>query len=201
MASRVGNKDSVFAYDLMNEPVVAECEKSAPFDWLVGEGFGGFHFNQNISLEPGQDRSETLAAWISKLTQAIRSEDSRTLITVGSLPMRPLAFYAKHLDFVSPHIYPHPDTEEDLVEYVLAGPQSKPLVVEEFFNLHCTSVELDEFLRAIDGSYQGLFGHYGGRTIDELAAEGDTKALMQRNFLLFFVSKNPNTSQVPRERF
>lgn len=197
VASRVGNRKAVFAYDLMNEPVVSVCNDSASCDWLVGEPFGGFHFVQNISLEPERDPDETIAAWIGKLTEAIRSEDSRTFITIGSLPKRPLAFFADNLDFVSPHIYPNQENSEALIEYVLSAPNNQPLVLGEFFNLQCSPGELDEFLLAIKGRYHGLFGHYGGRTPIELLDEGDTEALTQCDFLLFFVEKNPNRHQVP----
>ena len=201
VANKVSNRANVFAYDLMNEPVVSQCDDSGSCEWLVGEPYGGFYFVQNISVEPEEDAKEVMAAWISKLTQAIRSEDSRTLITIGTLPITPLAFLAEHLDFVSPHIYPRENNEKSLIEYVLSAPENQPVVLEEFFNLHCTPEELNKFLLAIDGKYHGLFGHYGGQTIDELVAEGDTAAIMQRNFLLFFVSTNPNTQQVKRDRF
>jgi hypothetical protein len=201
VASRVGSRAAVFAYDLMNEPVVSFCDDSESCGWLVGEPFGEFHFVQNITVEPQQNRNETMANWIRKLTEAIRSEDSRTLITVGSLPIRPLDFYAEHLDFVSPHIYPSEENTEQLIDYVLSGQKNKTLVVGEFFNLNCSPGELDKFLLAINGRYHGLFGHYLGRSLHELVAEGDTNAMIQRDFLLLFMAKNPNRQQVPQARF
>ena len=198
VAGRVGNRAAVFAYDLMNEPVVSVCKEVVPCDWLVGEPFGGYYYVQNISLEPGQPSDKIMAAWIHKLTQAIRSEDSRTLITVGTLPARPLVFYADHLDFVSPHIYPYPENMQTLIDYVLSGAKNRPLVVGEFFNLLCSPEKLGELLSAIEGNYHGLFGHYRGQTPDELAAEDDVHAMIWRDFLLFFTANNPNMQEVLR---
>lgn len=192
VASRIGTRTAVFAYDLMNEPVVSVCDDEEPCEWLEGDPFGGFYFVQNISIEPVTDANDVMAAWILRLTQAIRSVDKRTLITIGSLSKKPLAFLAEHLDFVSPHIYPDGENDKTLIDSILSSPKGEALVVEEFYNLHCSIEELDEFLLAIDGKYHGLFGHYGGRTLDELDSEGDPGAMMQRDFLLFFMAKNPN---------
>lgn len=197
-AGRVGNRAAVFAYDLMNEPVVSVCSGDAEScDWCVGEPFAGkYHFVQNISTDPGQPYSETKAAWIQQLTQAIRSEDSLTLITVGVLSNAVLEFYADHLDFVSPHVYPSQGQMQKLVDHIRSWAKSRPLVIEEFGNLNCSTAELGEFLRAIEGHYRGLFAHYNGQTLRELTAQGDMPAAFRRELLLFFVANNPNTQEL-----
>lgn len=196
-AAKVAGKGSVFAYNLMNEPKVSACpEEPEPCDWLVGEPFGGeFHFIQNITIEPDLPRHDTMAAWIDKLTQAIRMEDKRTLITLGTLYRESLPFLADQLDFVSPHVYPISGDDQEMIDYIRAGADGAPLVIGETFSLSCSCTELGDFLHAVDGSYQGFFGHYMGLTPDELADRGDDWGDLWHEFLLFFVANNPNTQE------
>lgn len=107
IAQRVGKYNSVFAYDLMNEPVVSVgCKKINECDWTEGSNFGGFYFVQDISRNPENKFHDTILRWSGELRQAIRSVDEKTLITIGFLNLGDITPFAKTLNFISAHIYP-----------------------------------------------------------------------------------------------
>ena len=104
---------AVFCYDLMNEPISPAGKGDK---WYSGKLLGGLDFIQYIARDSkGRTRMEVAAAWIDKLSAAIRKEDPKSLITVGMLPWvtgwKHLSGFlpdevAKHVDFLSVHIYP-----------------------------------------------------------------------------------------------
>lgn len=192
VAKKIGRRPSVFAFNLMNEPVVSvECDNNATCDWTPGNGLGGFHFVQNITKNPDAAFAPIFKNWIGEMTEAIRSEDNVTLITVGVLALGPFNRFAEDVDFLSPHIYPKSGEIEKSIQLVVDNQSSVPMVIEEIANFNCTIEELGEFLSAIDGQYDGLMGHYFGTPIDELNTNIVTQAI-QKNFLEFFVAENPN---------
>lgn len=193
LAGRVGHSPAVFAYDLMNEPVVSVCpEQSALCDWQVGQPMGGFHFVQNISTQPKQPYIETKKAWMKVLTRAIRSRDRRTLITVGELDQVPLAIFEEGVDFSSKHIYPTGAGISEAAQRVRAAGLQHPLVLGEIYNLYCSTDDLEAFLSTIEGNYRGLFGHYFGNTQEELAGQTKLTSRLQYQFMEFFIENNPN---------
>lgn len=192
IAATIGSHPAVFAFNLMNEPVVSVgCDGMSSCDWLPGNSFGGFNFVQNITRNPNRTFGPTMNNWIAEMTSAIRSEDKNTLITVGFLNLGAVKQFADNLDFLSAHIYPKSGMIDTAIDFVLNNQSSIPLVIEETSNLHCTIDELKGFLDAIDGQYDGLMGHYFGKTIDELN-DNDIKDALRKNFLLFFKANNPN---------
>ncbi len=178
VARTCADHPAVFCYDLMNEPVIGGAPKEGEPRWVGGE-LGGFYFIQWISREGkgGRTNDEIAAAWVAKLTSAIRKQDPETLITVGVIPWaqiwptaRPV-FYspeaAKHLDFVSPHVYPGKDQVDRALHALAVYDIGKPLVVEETFPLACS---LDDMNRFVDGGrdrVDGWVSHYFGSTIEE----------------------------------
>lgn len=167
---------AVFCLDLMNEPVVTEPGPGEPA-WLTGE-LEGFHFVQRIARElKGRSQAEVAEAWVARMAAAIRAVDSRVLVTVGVIPWaqvwpgaRPI-FYtpeaARHLDFVSVHLYPRAGRIDADLAVLADYSVGKPVVIEETFPLHCSQEEFDEFLRRSRGAAAGWIGHYFGRTIAE----------------------------------
>lgn len=192
VANTIGNNNAVFAYDLMNEPVVSVGCDDNNCDWLPGEGLAGFHFVQNITLDPAKERVPTLKKWIDSMTSAIRSEDQETLITVGMLPLGPLDIFAEDVDFISTHIYPQSGDLQASVDYVKDNQTDKPFVIEEVYNLNCSIEELDSVLTAVEANTNGVVGHYFGQTIEELEKDSSTSATLHKNFIEFFMTNNPN---------
>jgi hypothetical protein len=73
----------------------------------------------------------------------------------------------------------------------LNNQSDKPFLIEEFYNLNCSALELEDFLEQVEGFYHGLIGHYMGKTIEEY----DTNIVVDvihKEFLEFFISNNPN---------
>ncbi|MBI3878922.1 MAG: cellulase family glycosylhydrolase [Verrucomicrobia bacterium] len=191
---------AVFCYSLMNEPVIGEA-KAGEHPWLTGE-LGGFHFVQRISNKPGKrTQAEIAAAWVDRLTTAIRKVDPDHLITVGVIPWaqvwpgaKPI-FYApeaaKHLDFVSVHFYPQAGKVKETLTALKVYDIGKPMVVEETFPLSCSLAELDEFMQGADGIVEGWISHYFGKTIAEHRKEKDLKNGIIAEFLEFWQKKAP----------
>ena len=180
IAKTCADHPAVFCYDLMNEPVVSGPPEEGQPKWVGGE-IDGLYFVQRISVEPGKRTgSEIVEAWVSKLTTAIREQDSQTLVTVGVIPWalvwpnaKPL-FYspeiAKYFDFVSIHAYPSKDKIDKDIAALAVYDIGKPLVVEETFPLNCTIEDMDRFLEGGKDRVDGWISHYFGYTIEEHAA-------------------------------
>lgn len=191
IAETVGESKAVFAYNLMNEPVVSVgCSEVGDCDWLPGDGFGGYHFVQNISLNPDNTFAETIKDWTAQMTEAIRAVDQSTNITIGFLSLGDIKQFETHLDYVSCHIYPKSGELDDSVTFI-ENNQTSPLIIEETSNLNCSITELKEFLDAVDGKYHGLLGHYHGKSLEELSSFDVVDALNE-NFINMMIERDPN---------
>jgi frataxin-like iron-binding protein CyaY len=191
---------AVFCYDLMNEPVITE-PKPGEHPWLSGE-LGGFHFVQRISnkLEK-RTQKEIAAAWVERLTKAIRQVDPDHLITVGVIPWAQIwpnakpVFYApesaKFLDFVSVHFYPQAGKVKETITALKVYDIGKPIVIEETFPMSCSLAELDEFMQGSDEIVEGWISHYFGKTSAEHRAKNDIKNVIIADFLDFWQKKAP----------
>ena len=193
VAAKVKNYNCVFAYDLINEPVVAVgCNDTTECSWYPPGGtFGGYQFIQNISINPDNNFWQTIGLWADEMTSAIHSEDTSTMITTGLLPLGPINSLSSHYDIISTHIYPNSNDLSNSINYVLNNQSDKPFLIEEFYNLSCSTTELEFFLNQINGNYNGVIGHYMGKTIEEY----DTTNLVEyihKEFLDFFIENNPN---------
>ena len=183
VARAAAHSPAVFCYNLMNEPFVPG-QARAPGDWLAGE-LGGFSYVQAITLDPaGRPRSEIARAWVRRLRTVIRSEDARALITVGLLPeTRPTdsffgfdpAVMAEELDFLSVHLYPRAEKQEEARAVLQACTTAKPLVVEEIFPLAMAPAPLMTFVRTHCHRVAGWLSFYWGQPPEELA-RGTTQA-------------------------
>lgn len=190
-------KDSpaIFCYDLMNEPVLGGGKDAQ--EWLVGEPLGGKYFVQRITTDmAGRDNKEVAAAWVKKLTDAIREVDSQTMITVGVIPWahvwpnaKPL-FYSEEvsgpLSFVSVHFYPEKGKVQKAIDALKVYDIGKPLVIEEFFPLKCSLEEADQFLTEARPVTDGLTSFYWGTTPEEYRAEGNMQGAIIAGWLDYF---------------
>ncbi len=191
IAKQVGKYHSVFAYDLMNEPVVSvRCKELNACEWTGGQAMGGFHFVQNISRNPENKFHDTILRWSGELRQAIRSVDDKTLITIGFLSMGDLTPFAETLDFICPHIYPRKGKIDASIQFIEKNQTSVPLVITETSATHCGEEGLKEFIDRIDGKYEGLVGHYFGKTPEEKCETIQEAVLM--GTVKFFIKYNPN---------
>ncbi len=195
-------KDSpaIFCYDLMNEPVLPGARKET--EWLTGE-LGGKHFVQRITLDlAGRSRQEVAAAWVKKLTTAIREVDDRHLITVGVIPWaqvfkgaKPL-FYAPEvgepLDFVSVHFYPKKGELEHTLEALAVYEVGKPLVIEEIFPLSAGLEETAQFIEASRKHVDGWITFYWGQTIEENEKRNDITGAIIAQWLRYFRDHSPH---------
>jgi hypothetical protein len=190
---------AIFCYDLMNEPVLPGAD-TIETDWLLGE-FGGSHFVQRISLDlAGRSREEVARAWVDTLTTAIRSQDTRHMITVGVIPWAMVfpkakpVFYAEqvggNLDFVSVHVYPEKGQIDKAIEALKVYHIGKPLVVEEMFPLQCSIEELDAFVEASREFTDGWMSFYWGKTIEQYQKEQDITSAIVSAWLTYFKTKS-----------
>jgi hypothetical protein len=213
VAERCATSPAIFCYDLMNEPVVPGGAGKAK-DWL-GPAFGDKHFVQYITLErKDRERPEIARAWIGRLVKAIRSRDSKHLITVGLVPWsldKPgltSGFVpekvAGDLDFIAVHIYPEKEKLAEARETLRGFAIGKPVIVEEMFPLKCSAEELGEFMDDMKGTSSGWVGFYWGKTPDELHRGGTLHDAIILAWLDLFRSKRasivPQESKAPQEK-
>jgi hypothetical protein len=193
------SSSAVFCYDLMNEPLAP----SEPTDgWLTPEGLEDFFYVQYITRTPNGRTAHAIAkAWIDCLVAAIRSEDTRHLVTVGVIPWamvwpdaKPL-FYdpivCENLDFVSVHFYPERQQIEKALTALSVYAIGKPLVIAEMFPMSCSIEEMDQFIEGSRSVAQGWISFYWGKTIDEYAHEAasDIGEQLTKEWLQYFKSK------------
>ncbi|WP_169974966.1 cellulase family glycosylhydrolase [Tautonia rosea] len=177
VAGRCAGRSVVFCYDLMNEPVVPGRERD-PGDWL-GPGFGDKHFVQFITLDPtDRPRPEVARSWIQTLTEAIRTVDAHTMITVGLVPWSldrpglssgfvPEAI-VEDLDFIAVHLYPESGKVDEAIETLRGFQVGKPIVIEETFPLKAGPEDFERFLQDAEPIASGFIGFYWGTTPEEL---------------------------------
>lgn len=206
IAETCRDSSAVFCYDLMNEPVLPGNDQSER-QWLVGE-FGGKHFVQRIALESGErDRQEIALAWVQKMTAAIRKIDTDHLITVGVIPWNqtfpgaPPIFYspqvAKHLDFVSIHLYPQKGKIDIALESLNGFQIGKPLLIEETSPLWSGEQEFQMFYDRTAANVDGYLGFYWGKTLQQYSQPGGTIADgIMKNWLQFFQDHKNNGTPV-----
>lgn len=168
---------AIFCYDLMNEPVVPGGRRNER-DWL-GPPFAGKHFVQVITLDQrDRPRPEIARAWLRQLTEAIRTVDTRHLITVGlvdwSLDRPGLTsgfvpgMVAESVDFLSVHIYPESGKAAEALQTLAGFKVGKPIVIEETFPLKCSTNELAQFIQESKTSACGWVSFYWGKPLDQL---------------------------------
>src|SRR5262249_33512129 len=159
-ASRPG----VFAYNLMNEPLVA-TEKRSAGEWTHPLALEGLQYLEYINLDPaGRTSGDIARAWIRQMSAAVRKHDRRHLITVGlfwfaganpdNLPVKP-SDIASDVDFFGVHVYPQAGKVDAALDYVSHYRRGKPVVIEETYPLTCSPEEYADFLRRVQAISSG----------------------------------------------
>jgi hypothetical protein len=201
-------KDSpaLFCYDLMNEPILTGGDDKT--SWTPGKPLGDKNFVQRITLDTaGRTDKEVAAAWVDKLSTAIRDVDKHTMITVGVIPWaqvfkgaKPL-FYSPEasgpLDFVSIHLYPGKDKLDADLAAMKVYDIGKPLVVEEIFPLNAGFEGTEAFMDKATPPVDGWISFYWGKSIDEYKQKGDIGGAVIGDWLKRLRDRSPYTSEPP----
>jgi hypothetical protein len=169
VAARGAHSSAVFAYDLMNEPVVPGDPQS---QWPSAAEIDGLHFLQHVTLDrAGRPAPEIAAAWVRPLAEAVRAADPRALVTVGMFPawegINPQDI-ARFVDYQSVHLYPRSGQFPEALDALRAFNTWQPVLIEELGPLYCSVDELEAFMNDARPLSAGALGFYWGETIAEL---------------------------------
>jgi hypothetical protein len=184
VASRGSRSSAVLAYDLMNEPVVPGEPQT---QWPAPAELDGLHFLQHLTLDrAGRPASQIAAAWVQPLAAAVRSADSRALVTVGMFPkwegVNPRDV-APFVDYQSVHLYPKSGQLEEALDALRAFDTGAPVLIEELGPLDCSVEELEAFISASGALSVGALGFYWGETLAELEASSEPRDVLLAGWL------------------
>jgi Cellulase (glycosyl hydrolase family 5) len=196
IAKACANRAGVFAYNLMNEPLVADARRPAG-GWTHPAEMEGLRYIEYINLDPGGRRGPDIArAWLRQMAQAIRKHDRRHLITVGLFPENLAGFppdeIAADVDFVAVHLYPASGKVDIALDSLARYRKGKPVVVEETFPMLCTPAEYADFVRRSRSVASGWFSFFWSLTLEDLKGRTDIVSGLMRESLDVFQTLNPN---------
>jgi hypothetical protein len=196
------NRPGVFAYNLMNEPLVSTDRRQAG-EWTHPVELQGLHYLEYINLDPAGRRAPDIArAWLRQMTQAIRKHDRRHLVTAGliwidnarpeNLAGFPPAEIAPDVDFLAVHVYPVSGKVDVALDTLARYREGKPVLIEETYPLNCTAAEYADFLRASRGTASGWLAHFWSLTPDDLRGRTDVASARMLESLEIFQQLDPN---------
>ena len=188
VAETCSKSPAIFAYDLMNEPVVPQKKVDG---WLDPHELGGLSYVQYITKDvAGRKREEVARAWVKQMVGAIRKHDAGRLITLGMLPTVDAGFMprdmAKELSYLSVHIYPEKGKVGDSINVLRQFAVGKPVVIEEIFPLRADTNEVGEFIKESKPYANGWMGFYWGKTPDELRQSNEMSDALMLGWLELF---------------
>ena len=200
--AKVGaNRRGIFAYNVMNEPLVS-TEKRRAGEWTHPFELEGQRYIEYINLDPaGRAAPDILSAWLRQMTRAIRTHDERHLITMGliwiagadpnNFPVPPSKL-APLVDFFAVHAYPAAGKVDAALDYVARYRRGKPVVVEETYPLNCSPQEYADFLRRSRSVAGGWLAHFWSLTPKDLEGKTDAGSVLMLASLDAFQSLDPN---------
>ena len=202
VAKVCANRPGVFAYNVMNEPLVSS-ERRPAGEWTHPAELEGMRYLEYINLDPAGRRAPDIArAWLRQMTQAIRRHDQRHPITVGliwidnakpeNLAGFPPAEIAPEVDFLAVHVYPASGKVDVALDSLVRYRVRKPVVIEETFPLNCTPAEYADFLRRSRGIASGWLAHFWSLTPADLKDRTDVASTLTLESLNIFQSLDPN---------
>jgi hypothetical protein len=184
IAKTLADRPGVFAFNLMNEPVVAgePLEKGA---WVHPVEIEGLHYVHYINLDlGGRDRADIAVAWVRQMTRAIRTHDRQTPITVGMFPLldspdgsgfSPRRMAAE-VDFIAVHLYPPAGRIDETLAMLERYDVGLPIVIEEVFPLNSGLDDYRSFLESSRAIANGWISFYWGETDDDLRKRNEPLA-------------------------
>lgn len=178
VAQTCASRPGIFAYDLMNEPLVAGDRRPSG-SWIHPKAINGLHYLEYINLNPaGRQRTDISRAWLHQMRQAVRKYDRKHLITVGMVlleigkPEEAAGFgparIAPELDFLALHVYPKKGKVNEALATLARCRAVKPVIIEEVFPLGISLPEMKIFLDRSRESASGWISHFWGQTPEEL---------------------------------
>ena len=188
------DRPGVFAFNLMNEPIVSG-DDLAPGAWVHPSAIEGLHYVEYINLRPaGRNRGDIAMAWILRMKEAIRRHDKRRLVTVGLFPIfsseEAGGFSPKRiagvLDFIAVHMYPESGRAAETLKLLSRYDVGKPILIEETFPLRSTLEEFRTFLEGSQKIARGVIGFYWGQTPEQLAGRSDAASQLMLGWLQIF---------------
>jgi Cellulase (glycosyl hydrolase family 5) len=196
------NRPTVFAYNLMNEPL-AEGSKQPPGQWTNSTALHGQTYIEYIDLDPANRKPPEIArAWIQQMVAAIRKHDQRHLITVGLIWVsivnpEPLSGFppkqiAPDLDFLAVHVYPDKGRINIALDSLRRYRVGKPVVVEETFPMNCSPAEWRGFLEGSRGLARGWLGQFWSLSPEDIEDRHDAVNERLRGQFEVLQSLNPN---------
>lgn len=202
VASVCANRPSVFAWNLMNEPLATASMQPAG-QWTNPTALAGQTYIEYIDLDPATRKPPEIArAWIRQMTAAIRRHDQRHLITVGMVWVSnanpeawsgfPPKQIAPEVDFLAVHIYPDQGKVNVALDSLRRYRTGKPVVVEETFPMKCSPAEWREFLEKSRSLAQGWLAQYWSLSPQDIKTSDDIVLKMLRSQFEVFQSLNPN---------
>jgi cellulase (glycosyl hydrolase family 5) len=200
IAGAGANHPGIFAYSLMNEPLVS-TEHRSPGEWTHASELHGLRYLEYINLDPaGRPATDIVRAWVRQMTAAIRKHDARHLITLGmvwidgvepeKIPISPSSI-APVVDFFAPHIYPATKRIDRALDSLTRYKVGRPIVVEETFPLNCTPTEYADFLRRSRTIANGWIAHFWSSP-EDLKKHSDADSIKTLQSLDVFQHLNPN---------
>jgi hypothetical protein len=184
IADTLADRSGVFAFNLMNEPVVPgqRLERGA---WVHPDEIKGLHYVEYISLVPdGRDRADMAVAWIRQMKQAIRAHDRQRLITVGMFPLLGSVDgsgfapkrVAAEVDFIGVHLYPQAGRAREALDLLEGYDVGLPILVEETFPIGIELAEYRSFLESSRETADGWISFYWGESAEELGERDEPTA-------------------------
>jgi len=184
IAETLVDRPGVFAFNLMNEPLVAG-EQLGHGAWVHPNEIEGLHYLEYINLTPGgRARGDIAMAWIRQMKLAIRSQDPNRLITIGVFPLFESvdaggfspSRIASEVDFISVHLYPRGGRIDEDLALLGKYDVGLPVLLEETFPL---SSGIDEYRAFLNGSRDvadGWISFYWGETQEALRGRNGVRA-------------------------
>lgn len=184
IAEALADRPGVFAFNLMNEPIVAG-DRLEPGAWVHPNEIEGLHYIQYINLDPdGRGRTDIALAWIRQMKRAIGTHDRERLVTVGLFPLFGLVDasgfdprrIASEVDFISVHMYPRAGRVEEALDLLRVYDVGLPLLIEETFPLNSGIDDYRSFLAGSREIADGWLSFYWGESADKLRERDEPKA-------------------------
>jgi hypothetical protein len=186
IAEALAGRPGVFAFNLMNEPIVAG-ERLEPGAWVPPEEIEGLHYVHYITLDPaGRDRADIAVAWIRQMTRAIRAHDRQRLITVGVFPLFGVPDasgfaprrIAQEVDFIAVHLYPEAGRVDETLRLLAAYDAGTPVLIEEVFPLNGGIDDYRKFLEGSRAIADGWVSFYWGEPAQDEPRAGLVRAAL-----------------------
>ncbi len=196
LAQVCANRSTVFAYNLMNEPL-ATATKQPAGQWTNPTAMDGQTYVEYVDIDPARRKPSDIArAWIRQLTAAIRRHDQRHMITVGLIwvsTVNPEAWsgfppkdIASEVDFLAVHVYPERGKLNAALDSLRRYQVGKPVLIEETFPMNCSPSEWREFLEKSRSFAQGWLGQYWSLAPQDLEGSSDVvHGLLRAQFEIF----------------